>query len=65
MLKNGKRTKPSPSLESIRNFVKIQLVNEIWPEEQRFANPHIHYLDMSPTYYKMKMTLLEDAKRVK
>ena len=65
VLKNGKRTKPSPSLESIRNFVKIQLVNEIWPEEQRFANPHIHYLDMSPTYYKMKMTLLEDAKRVK
>ena len=38
--------------------MKSQLANEIWDEEQRFENPHKHYLDMSPGYYKMKMDLL-------
>ena len=32
--------------------------NEIWQEEQRFENPHGHYLDMSPSYYQMKMQML-------
>jgi len=63
VMKNGKRTKPSPSLENIRNYVKQQLETEVWPEEQRFENPHIHYLDMSPEYYKMKMVLLRSTQK--
>ena len=63
MLEKGKRVHPSPSLEEIRRYVHQQLANEIWPEEQRFTNPHIHFLDMSPKYYGMKMQLLEDAKK--
>ena len=38
--------------------IKEQLTKEIWEEEQRFSNPHIHYVDMSPKYYEMKMNLL-------
>ena len=50
MIKEGKQIVPSPSLESIRSYVQDQLAHEIWPEEQRFENPHRHYLDMSPDY---------------
>ena len=43
--------------------MKRQLATEVWPEEQRFENPHHHYLDMSPAYYKMKMALLKEAQQ--
>ncbi len=57
-VKDGKRIENLPTLEEIRDFVKLQLDNEIWQEEQRFENPHRHYLDFSPNYYEMKMNLL-------
>ena len=60
---NGKRVKSSPPLEYIRDYVRRQLETEVWPEEQRFENPHTHYLDMSPEYYKMKMSLLERSRK--
>ena len=31
-------------------------------EEQRFVNPHKHYMDMTPDYYDMKMSLLNDSR---
>ena len=58
VLSNGKRVQEPKSLEAIRAYVKEQLATEIWPEEQRFVNPHKHYLDMSPQYYAEKMELL-------
>ena len=63
VMKGGKRVRQSPSLQEIRAFVKRQLATEVWPEEQRFENPHHHYLDMSPAYYKMKMALLKEAQQ--
>ncbi len=54
----GKRVKQSPSLQEIRAYVKKQLQEEIWESEQRFENPHVHYLDMTPAYYRMKLDLL-------
>ncbi len=62
VIKNGKRTQPAKSLEEIRSYVADQLANEIWEEEQRFENPHKHYLDMSPDYYDMKMSLLHNLR---
>lgn len=56
---DGKRTVEFPPLSEIRDYVKYQLDNEIWESEQRFENPHPHYLDMSPDYYEMKMDLLK------
>ena len=60
---DGKRIKQSPSLDEIKNHVKHQLETEVWSEEQRFENPHTHYLDMSPAYYKMKMELLKASQK--
>lgn len=62
VIKDGKRTQPKRSLEDIRDYVQNQLENEIWQEEQRFENPHKHYLDMSPDYYDMKMSLLHNLR---
>lgn len=46
-------------INHIRNTVKAKLDNEVWDEEKRFENPHLHYLDMSPALYKLKKDLLE------
>ena len=62
VVKDGKRVQPKRDLEEIRAYVKKQLDTEIWQEEQRFENPHKHYLDMSPDYYEMKMSLLHDLR---
>ncbi len=58
IFKDGKLVYKMPSLEEIKAFVKKQLQTEVWSEEQRFENPHRHYLDMTPSYYDMKMELL-------
>ena len=53
-----------PSLDEIRDYVERQLTDEIWTEEQRFENPHVHYLYMSPAFYALKMQMLRDAQAV-
>lgn len=58
VIKDGKQVYGMPSLEEIKGFVKAQLEGEIWSEEQRFENPHRHFVDMTPDYYSMKMELL-------
>jgi len=50
------------SVSEIADYVKNQLDNEIWEEEQRFENPHKHYMDMTPEYYEMKMSLLHEMR---
>ncbi len=55
---DGKRVYEPESVADIAARVKDQLRNEIWDEEQRFENPHVHYLDMTPAYYEMKMDML-------
>lgn len=62
VVKGGKRIVPKASLDSIREFVEQQLSKEVWEEEQRFENPHVHYLDMSLAYYQMKMDMLNDSR---
>lgn len=64
VVKDGKRIVPKKSLDEIRDYVKKQLETEIWEEEQRFENPHIHYLDMSKEYFDMKMNLLDETKNL-
>ncbi len=60
IIKNGELVYDLPALEEIAAYVKRQLSEEIWEEEQRFEYPHLHYLDMTPDYYEMKMQLLND-----
>ncbi len=63
VIENGKRIAPTKPLCEIRDYVRRQLESEIWQEEQRFENPHLHHLDMSPAYYQMKMDLLQMSQR--
>ena len=65
VIKDGKQIVKSATLKEIRAYVEDQLAHEIWEEEQRFENPHSHYLDMSPEYYHMKMDLLNRIGRKK
>lgn len=60
VMKDGKLVYELPALDEIAAYVKRQLSEEIWEEEQRFEYPHLHYLDMTPDYYEMKMQLLND-----
>ena len=62
-VKDGRRVEQLPSLNEIRDYVRDQLEHEIWQEEQRFENPHRHYLDMTPDYYEMKMSLLYETRK--
>lgn len=62
VVKDGKRVSEKQDLKAIQQYVQKQLETEIWQEEQRFENPHKHYLDMSPAYYEMKMSLLHESR---
>lgn len=61
VLANGRRTGPAATVRDIADYVRRQLKDEIWDEEQRFEYPHKHYIDMSPEYYAMKMRMLEES----
>ena len=60
VMEGGRRTGPAQSVRDIRAYVRRQLDSEIWEEEQRFKNPHKHYIDMTSDYYNMKMNMLEE-----
>ncbi len=60
----GKAVYERRSVGEIADYVRKQLAEEIWVEEQRFENPHTHYMDMTPDYYEMKMELLNDSRKV-
>ena len=62
LFRDGKLVAQLPKLVEIRQYVQQQLQNEIWTEEQRFENPHQHYLDMSVAYYQMKLDLMQSHK---
>lgn len=58
VISKGERVAPPVPLGDIRAHVRRQLREEIWDEEQRFENPHIHHMDMTVSYYEDKMDLL-------
>lgn len=62
VFREGKLVYDLPSVTEIADYVKRQLAEEIWEEEQRFENPHTHYLDMTPAMYEVKMSMLNDSR---
>ena len=64
IFKDGELVYERPTLPEIQAFVKKQLESEIWEEEQRFYNPHTHYLDLSQKLYDTKKNLLSDVQYV-
>lgn len=63
IFKDGELVYEIPALEKIKSYVRNQLTNEIWEEEQRFENSHSHYMDMSPAMFELKMSLLHESNR--
>lgn len=61
IIENGKLVYDLPDIQEIRAHVKQQLENELWIEELRFENPHIHYVNQSEKQYQLKMDLLAKA----
>jgi nicotinate phosphoribosyltransferase len=45
-------------IETIRRELATRLKYEVWEEEKRFENPHLHYLNMSKALYQLKTDLL-------
>lgn len=62
IFENGRLVYEQPSIDEIAAYVRQQLDHEIWEEEQRFENPHNHYMDMTPELYEEKMNLLYEAR---
>lgn len=63
IFKDGELIYDLPALKDIKKYVRDQLDNEIWKEEQRFENSHPHYLDMSPAMFELKMSLLHESNK--
>ncbi len=61
IFKDGKLIYKNPDIQIIREYVKHQLDTEIWEEEQRFINPHKHYIDLSEKLFKTKEKLLSNV----
>lgn len=59
IFKDGKLVYEKPALDTIRSYVKHQLTEQVWEEEQRFENPHIHYVDLTTKLYNIKKSMLE------
>lgn len=62
-IKEGRETNECEYLSNtkyIKEQVAKRLKYEVWDEEKRFENPHLHYLDMSPALYRLKMDMLND-----
>ncbi len=59
IFKDGKLVYDKPELDDIRAYVKEQLTSKVWEEEQRYDNPHIHYVDLSKKLYSVKEKMLE------
>lgn len=59
IFKDGELVYELPDIKDIQQRVKHQMETTVWPEEQRFENPHIHYVDLSMKLYETKQMLLE------
>lgn len=59
IFKDGELVYELPHIKDIQQRVKYQMDTTVWPEEQRFENPHTHYVDLSMKLYETKQMLLE------
>ncbi len=60
IFKNGELVYDLPDLKTIRDYC-AQQVDTLWPEVQRFDNPHSYYVDLSQKLWDIKQKMLLDA----
>ena len=61
IFKNGKLVYDRPALEQIKAYCARQ-IDTLWPEVQRFDNPHHYYVDLSQKLWDIKNDLLHARK---
>ena len=62
IFEKGKLVYEEPDIEDIKAFCKEQMAT-LWDETRRFEKPQTYYVDLSEKLYKMKLELLENAKK--
>ena len=60
VMEDGKILVPTPSIQERRDYLRHQIDNELWEEEQRFEYPHVHYLDFTKALYEEKLRLVKE-----
>lgn len=56
---DGELVREMPSVQEIRDYIKEQLENKVWPEELRTTYPHKHFVDMTEKVYKVRSEMYE------
>jgi nicotinate phosphoribosyltransferase len=56
---NGELVREMPTISEIREYIKDQLENQVWPEELRSSNPHRHFVDMTEKVYKLRSDMYQ------
>ena len=62
IFKNGELVYELPSLEEIKARCARQ-VAKLWPEVQRFDNPHRYYVDLSEELMALKDSMLASSRK--
>ncbi len=62
IFQKGELVYPLPSLKEIREYCAAQVAS-LWPEVQRFDNPHQYYVDLSPRLMALKDELLSRGRQ--
>lgn len=53
-IESGELVRDMPSIYEIRDYIKDQLENTVWPEEMRTEFAHTHFVDMTEKVYKVR-----------
>ena len=56
---DGELVRQMPSVQEIRDYIKDQLENKVWPEELRSEYPHKHYVDMTEKVYTLRKEMYD------
>ncbi len=62
IFEKGKLVYDEPDIDEIKEFCKEQM-STLWDETRRLEKPQTYYVDLSEKLYKMKLELLENAKK--
>lgn len=57
---DGELVREMPSISEIRDYIKDQLENKVWPEELRSEYPHTHFVDMTEKLYNLRTKMYEE-----
>ena len=56
---NGQLVREMPSVQQIREYIKDQIENQMWPEELRTSYPHRHFVDMTEKVYNVRKDMYD------